>query len=102
MYLFSLPVAILEPESAASSQRPDIPWGEFKRQQARISRHRLYPMTAFYTLSCTAILVLALTSRHPWVALAFYFAGVPLWTFVEYLFHRFVLHGHFADGTLPP
>jgi sterol desaturase/sphingolipid hydroxylase (fatty acid hydroxylase superfamily) len=99
MFLFSLPVAILEPESAAPSQRPDIPWGEFKRQQARISRHRLYPMTAFYTTYCTAILVLALRSKHALIALAFYLAGIPLWTFVEYLFHRFVLHGRFADGA---
>lgn len=78
--------------------RPDIPWGKFKRQQARISRRRLYPMTAFYTVYCTAILVLSLLSKHPWMALGFYAAGVPFWTFMEYLFHRFVLHGHFADG----
>jgi 4-hydroxysphinganine ceramide fatty acyl 2-hydroxylase len=92
-------ISIVAAESAAAGRpRPDIPWGEFKRQQARISRHRLYPMSVFYTVYAMAILALGLLSRHPWVALGFYAAGIPVWTFCEYLFHRFVLHGHFADG----
>ncbi|MGE5325865.1 MAG: hypothetical protein ACM3NO_02400, partial [Deltaproteobacteria bacterium] len=98
MFLFSLPIAAMQEESPQRTHRPDIPWGLFKRQQARISRHRLYPMTAFYSVYCVTILVLALLSKHPLIALGFYLAGIPLWTFVEYLFHRFVLHGRFADG----
>jgi 4-hydroxysphinganine ceramide fatty acyl 2-hydroxylase len=98
MFLFSATVAIQEPEDVQPTARPDIPWGEFKRRQARISRRRLYPMTAFYTLYCTAVLALALASKHPWVAIGFYLAGIPFWTLMEYLFHRFVLHGHFAEG----
>ena len=98
MFILSVPVAHVGAEATPSSARPDIPWGVFKRQQARISRHRLYPMTAFYTIYCTTILVLALMSKHPWVALGFYIAGIPFWTFIEYLFHRFVLHGRFVDG----
>ena len=99
MFLFSVFADLAAPHNKTSAVvRPDVPWGIYKRQQARISRHRLYPMTAFYTIYCTTVLVLALLSAHPWVALVFYLAGIPLWTFIEYLFHRFVLHGHFADG----
>ena len=96
--ILSVLVAGANAESVPRTPRPDIPWGQFKREQARISRHRLYPMTVFYTVYCTAILVLALLSKHPFIALAFYIAGVPFWTLMEYLFHRFVLHGHFSDG----
>lgn len=76
----------------------DVPFGVYKRQQARISRHRLYPMTVFYTLYALVVLVIALRSSHPVVAIIFYAAGVPIWTLVEYLFHRFVLHGRFGPG----
>ncbi|HEX5411353.1 MAG TPA: sterol desaturase family protein [Terriglobia bacterium] len=76
----------------------DVPFGVYKRQQARISRHRLYPMTVFYTLYALVVLFFALRSPHPWTAIVFYVCGLPAWTFVEYLFHRFVLHGRFAPG----
>lgn len=76
----------------------DVPFGVYKRQQARISRHRLYPMTVFYTLYAFVVLAFALRSSHPVAAIIFYSAGVPVWTLVEYLFHRFVLHGRFAPG----
>jgi len=86
------------PETLAGTSRPDIPWGVFKRQQAGISRRRLFPMTVFYTLYAVTVLAFALRSAHPRLALGFFLAGIPVWTFVEYLFHRFVLHGRFADG----
>jgi hypothetical protein len=76
----------------------DIPFGVYKKQQARISRHRLYPMTVFYTVYALVALFFALRSPHPWGAIIFYAFGLPVWTFVEYLFHRFVLHGRFAPG----
>jgi hypothetical protein len=76
----------------------DVPFGVYKGQQARISRHRLYPMTVFYTLYALVVLFFALRSSHPVVAIIFYAGGVPVWTLVEYLFHRFVLHGRFAPG----
>lgn len=76
----------------------DIPFGVYKRQQAAISRGRLYPMTVFYSVYAMIVLFFALRSAHPWVAVAFYAAGVPVWTLVEYLFHRFVLHGRFSPG----
>ncbi|MGA8184281.1 MAG: hypothetical protein WB819_11650 [Terriglobia bacterium] len=76
----------------------DVPFGVYKRQQARISRHRLYPMTVFYTLCAFVVLFYAVQSSHPVVAIVFYAAGVPVWTLVEYRFYRFVLHGRFAPG----
>ena len=70
------------------------PVSAYKREQARISRSKLYPVTAFYT-ACTAILlVLGLRTRHPYEALAFFLAGIPTWTFVEYTSHRWVFHRH--------
>jgi Fatty acid hydroxylase len=76
----------------------DGPFGVYKRQQARISRHRLYPMTVFYTLYSVTVLFFAVRSSHPVAAVIFYLGGIPTWTLVEYLFHRFVLHGRFAPG----
>ena len=67
----------------------------YKRQQARISRRVLYPVTAFYTLFSALMLLLAFRTKHLYVALAFYFAGLPVWTLVEYLTHRYILHRHF-------
>ena len=79
-------------------EHSDVPFGVYKRQQARISRHRLYPMTVFYTLYALVVLFFALRSPHPLTAIISYACGLPIWTFVEYLFHRFVLHGRFGPG----
>jgi len=67
----------------------------YKREQARISRHRLYPFTAFYTCYSVVMLSVAWRTAHPFIAIAFYVVGIPVWTFVEYFSHRFVLHGRF-------
>lgn len=83
---------------APPGREVNIPFSEYKSGQARISRRRLYPLTFFYTLYSMIVLVLAVRSRHPILAAAFYLAGVPIWTLVEYFFHRFVLHGHFPPG----
>jgi hypothetical protein len=80
------------------SQAPDIPFGTYKRQQAQISRRRLYPVTAFYSTYAFTLLLLGLRSRHPLGAVVFFALGLPVWSLVEYLFHRFVLHGRFAPG----
>ena len=32
------------------------------------------------------------------MAIAFYLAGIPVWTFVEYLSHVYVLHGQYKPG----
>ncbi len=37
---------------------------EYKREQARISRHRLYPVTLFYTAYAVIVLAFAFRSPH--------------------------------------
>src|SRR6266446_10079346 len=63
----------------------------YKREQSRIARRRLYPLTVFYTTYALIITLLGLRSAHPWIGMAFNLAGIPVWSLVEYLFHRFVL-----------
>jgi 4-hydroxysphinganine ceramide fatty acyl 2-hydroxylase len=80
-----------------------IPSPEFPRQrvdlpaEARRARHRLYPMTVVYSTYALIVLVLGLRAE-PLLALAFYLLGGLLWTLVEYLAHRYVLHWRFPDG----
>ncbi len=71
------------------------PFRRYKREQARLSRHILYPVTAFYTLYSIVLFYLAARSKHPYIAIAFYVAALPIWTYLEYLAHRFILHGTF-------
>ena len=68
--------------------------------EARIAWRRLRPPTIVYgaagaTLS-SAVHRHGLVACLPWLA-----AGAVLWTWVEYLGHRFVLHGVFPDGPGP-
>lgn len=84
--------------SRSVSGRRSIPFEIYKRQQARISRRTLYRISAFYYGYGILISVLAFRSAHPILAAAFLIIGVVFWTLVEYLAHRFMLHGHFPDG----
>lgn len=70
----------------------------YKCEQSRVARKRLYPLTVFYTAYALIVAVPALRSRHPLVGILFYLAGIPVWTLVEYGFHRYVLHGRFPPG----
>ncbi len=70
----------------------------YKREQSRIARRRLYPLTAFYTTYSLIVTLLSLRSSQPSMGMVFYLAGIPVWTLVEYLFHRYVLHGRFPPG----
>ncbi len=65
--------------------------------EARKSRRRLYPTTVVYALVATAALVHALRSS-PGAAALSWALGVGTWTWVEYMVHRFILHGVFPDG----
>jgi len=69
------------------------------RAESSKARRRLYPVTALYSAYALTVITLALRSGHgvlaPFVS---FFLGVALWTLLEYLAHRFVLHGRFADG----
>lgn len=76
----------------------DVPFDVYKKRQAAFARSRLYPLTVFYTLYAATVFTLGARTRHPWFAVGFYTAGCFTWTLVEYLFHRYVLHGRFPPG----
>jgi sterol desaturase/sphingolipid hydroxylase (fatty acid hydroxylase superfamily) len=75
------------------------PVSVYKREQAGISRRKLYPVTVFYTACATILLVLGLRTTHPYVALAFFLLGIPLWTFTENTSHRWVFHRHWKKSN---
>jgi sterol desaturase/sphingolipid hydroxylase (fatty acid hydroxylase superfamily) len=75
-----------------------VPFQTYKRSQAALARHRLYPLTVFYTLYAILVLIIALSTTHTWTVVSFFSAGCAIWTLVEYLFHRYVLHGRFPPG----
>ena len=78
---------------------PRFPQGVDLKVEARRSRRRLYPVTILYTAYSLGVLGAALVSgRNAAVVLAFFLAGVAVWTYVEYLAHRYILHGRFPDG----
>jgi sterol desaturase/sphingolipid hydroxylase (fatty acid hydroxylase superfamily) len=80
-------------------QRPvEVRFETYKQRQAAIARYRLYPLTIFYTTYVGLILLIASLSTHSRIAAAFFLAGCATWTLVEYLFHRYVLHGRFPPG----
>jgi Fatty acid hydroxylase len=76
----------------------EVPFATYMRRQAAIARYRLYPLTIFYTLFAIVVLTIAFSSTHIWTTIAFFSAGCATWTLVEYLFHRYVLHGRFPPG----
>ena len=84
--------------SINSERVVDVPFEVYKKQQAAFARSRLYPLTAFYTVYAATVLFFCLRTRHPLVAAAFFVVGCFTWTLVEYLFHRYVLHGRFPAG----
>ncbi len=82
----------------ASARPAGIAGHELWKREAALGRGQLYPPTVFYTSYSTAVLAYALRAPHRLAAAAFFASGAFAWTFLEYLVHRFVLHGHFADG----
>src|SRR5215471_7709278 len=74
------------------------PLRRYKHEQARISRRILYRVTAFYTTYSLIMFYVGLRSKHPYIATASYAVGFPVWTYLEYLAHRFVLHGRFKKS----
>jgi sterol desaturase/sphingolipid hydroxylase (fatty acid hydroxylase superfamily) len=84
---------------ALSGHRPiEVSFEAYKREQSRIARKRLYPLTVFYTTYSLIVLLFGVRSGHPLIGMIFYLAGIPVWTLVEYAFHRYVLHGRFPPG----
>ncbi len=69
------------------------------RAEAARARRRLYPATLLYSTYTLTVWTLAVrAARSPLVPLAFFSAGVAVWTLIEYLAHRFILHRRFPDG----
>jgi sterol desaturase/sphingolipid hydroxylase (fatty acid hydroxylase superfamily) len=67
--------------------------------QARIARRQLYPMTLFYVpLALFVVGRAACVPETRLLGLVCFVAGLAIWTLVEYLVHRFVLHPPFPDG----
>lgn len=65
--------------------------------EARKARGRFYPVTIAYTTYATVVLALGLRA-NALVALLSIALGVAAWTLLEYLVHRYVLHGVFPKG----
>src|ERR1700732_3924186 len=83
------------PTSLLPQRTATVPFQTYKRSQAALARHRLYPLTVYYAWYAIIVLTIALSTTHTWTALAFFSAGCAVWTLVEYLFQRYVLHGRF-------
>lgn len=77
--------------------QPEWPKGVDLVYEARRGRRRLYPMTTTYLLLGLALMGWAFRQAPLKAALALP-AGFLLWTLVEYLVSRYVLHGIFPDG----
>lgn len=75
-----------------------IPFENYKRIQAAIALYRLYPLTLFYTVFAIFMVIIGFSSAHPWSTATFFLIGCVTWTLIEYLFHRYVLHGRFPPG----
>jgi sterol desaturase/sphingolipid hydroxylase (fatty acid hydroxylase superfamily) len=67
-------------------------------REAAIARSRFYPVTAAYTLYAIAVLIPAFRMGAR-ATVASMVLAVAFWTLLEYLFHRYILHGPFPDGV---
>jgi sterol desaturase/sphingolipid hydroxylase (fatty acid hydroxylase superfamily) len=76
---------------------PIFPRGVDLAREARTARRRFYPVTVLYTAYATTVVGLGLRA-HPWATLGYFGLGVAVWTWAEYMVHRYVLHGRFPDG----
>jgi sterol desaturase/sphingolipid hydroxylase (fatty acid hydroxylase superfamily) len=74
-----------------------VPEGIVLADEARTARRRFYPVTILFTAYAMTVLGLAF-AFHPGYALVYLALGVMAWTLLEYLVHRFILHGRFPDG----
>src|SRR5262249_50561322 len=85
-------------KSRDGGPRPIYPPGIDLAREARTPRRRFYPIPILYTAYAVVILSLALR-RSVGVTLAFAAAGVVIFSWLEYMTHRYVLHGRFPDGA---
>ena len=62
------------------------------------ARVRLYPVTVLYTVYFAILLTWAFRSGHAGLGLGFALLAVLAWPPLEYLVHRYILHGVFPRG----
>jgi sterol desaturase/sphingolipid hydroxylase (fatty acid hydroxylase superfamily) len=80
---------------------PHFPTGiDLKAEDAK-ARRRLYPVTIFYSLQFLILLGFAVRAGHALAALACVALGLAAWVPVEYLVHRYLLHGVFPKEGGP-
>jgi cyclopropane-fatty-acyl-phospholipid synthase len=77
---------------------PAFPQGIDLELEDRRARGRLYPVTVVYAVGFLVLLTLAYRSSQLADSLGFVALGVASWTLVEYLVHRYLLHGVFPRG----
>jgi len=77
---------------------PTFPRGIDLELEASRSRRRMYPVTVIYSVLLLALLTQAWRAAHLAYALAFCLFGLAVWTLMEYVVHRFVLHVAFPAG----
>jgi sterol desaturase/sphingolipid hydroxylase (fatty acid hydroxylase superfamily) len=78
-----------------SFPEPVFPRGIDLRLEDRKARHRLYPVTVIYSVYFSVLSALSFRSGHRSAALIVIGSGAILWTPIEYVYHRYVLHGVF-------
>ena len=84
-----------------SFPEPRFPQGIDLKAEDRKARRRFYPVTVIYSLQFLVLLGLALRSDHALVALGFVALALVVWTPIEYLVHRHILHGVFPKRGGP-
>ncbi len=85
------------PKSLYGIPVPSYPQGIDLAREARTARRRFYPVTILYSAYALVVVPLGFRASPKAAAFSLLF-GVLVWTLVEYLFHRFVLHGVFPDA----
>lgn len=83
--------------SLAQEELAPTPAGIQREVEARKARHRLYPVSALYSLYALTLLGIAMRREGRFLALAFFALGAAAWTALEYWVHRYILHGRFPD-----
>ena len=80
-----------------------FPRGVDLRVEDRKARRRLYPVTIIYSVYFSILAALSFRSGHVAAALVAIASGIVAWTPLEYLVHRYILHGVFPkkNGVIP-
>jgi len=77
------------------------PKGIDSKVESAKALRRLRPVTIIYTPLILALAILSFRSPHPAEAFGFVILGILVYTPVEYLIHRYLLHGVFPDEGGP-